>query len=496
MERRRPTPAGDVAARREAGGDRDAPAPRSALEDDHAELERRLDLAMEASSAGAWSWNSRTNRSTWDDRYHVMYGFAADEPRSYEAWLARVHPGDRPRVVARLDAMRRTPGDDDWSIEFRAICPGLGVRWMHGLGRALRDSAGRIVSMTGINLDVTARKQAEQRLRESEEQFRLFFDSAPAAVAMFDRDMRYLAVSRRWLGCFDLPDDVIGRCHYDVFPNLPERWRQTNDRCLAGATESAEEDRFERADGAVQWLKWQVLPWCTALGDVGGIIILCEDITESRRWIARQQVLIDELQHRTRNVLSVVQAIAQQTMQSTDSVDSFMARFGRRLAALSRVQGLLSRSDLEPITIGTLVRMEIDALGAEAAVARARVEGPDVRLRKRDVQTLALAIHELATNAWKHGALSARGGRLVVSWRVGQDAAARAVLALEWVESGLAGRLDPDDAQPGGYGRTLVERALPYALSAQSSFEVGDRDFRCVIRLPLDAAQGAEVREE
>ena len=88
MERRRLTPAGDVAARREAERDRDVPAPRTALEDDRAELERRLDLAMEASSAGAWSWNSRTNRSTWDDRYHVMYGFAADEPRSYEAWLA------------------------------------------------------------------------------------------------------------------------------------------------------------------------------------------------------------------------------------------------------------------------------------------------------------------------------------------------------------------------------------------------------------------------
>ncbi len=461
---------------------------------DRASLERQLALVLEASSAGAWSWNARTNESTWDDRYHAMYGFAAGEPRTYEAWLDRIHPEDRPRVVARLDAVMQTPGDDAWNIEFRAVVPTLGLRWMHGLGRAQRDAGGNVTALTGINLDITARKEADEKLRESEEQLRLFFESAPAAVAMFDREMRYLAVSRRWLRYFDLPDDVLGRCQYDVFPDIPRRWREANERCLAGAVKTSDGDRFERADGTVQWLKWQVLPWRTAAGDVGGIVILCEDTTESQQAIERQQVLIDELQHRTRNLITVVQSIAEQTVRSTDSTDAFMTKFRRRLAALSRVQGLLSRADQEPITIGTLVRVELDALGAELAGARMHVDGPEVPLRKRDVQTLALAIHELATNALKHGALAAPGGRLDATWRIEHDAAGRGWLALRWVESDLEPRPERADPRPPGYGRTLIERALPYALSAETSFQLDAREFRCLIRLPLAAADRGEDR--
>jgi PAS domain S-box-containing protein len=462
--------------------------------DETGDLERRLDLAMEASRAGAWSWNAETNQSKWDDRYHAMYGFAADEPRTYEAWLARVHPEDRPSLLARLEALLQTPGDDTWNVEFRAVGPGLGVRWMQSLGRALRDASGRLVSLTGINLDVTARKEAEEKLRESEAHLRLFFDNAPAAVAMLGRDMRYLAVSRRWLRDFGLTGDIVGRSHYDVFPEIPERWKEVHRRCLAGAVESAEEDRFERADGSVQWIRWQVLPWRAAAGDVGGIIILSEDITESRQWIERQRVLIDELQHRTRNLIAVVQSIAQQTMRGTDSVEAFMRQFTDRLAALARVQGLLSRSDSGPITMGGLVRMELNALGAETAGARIDVGGPDVRLRKRDVETLALAMHELATNARKHGALASPDGRLAVRWRIECPDEGHATLDLRWVETGLPRRPGPHAERPYGYGRRLIERALPYALAAETCFELEEDEFRCVIRLPLDAAQVAATR--
>ncbi len=339
------------------GGEPDLIEHAKQVEEELRRSEQLLQLAMEASSAGAWSWNARTNQTNWDDRYHAMYGFAADDLRTHEAWLERIHPGDRPRVVARLDEMLQTPGDDEWNMEFRAVSPQRGVLWMHGLGRARRDAGGQVLSMTGINLDVTARKRAEGQLRESEEQLRLFFESAPAAVAMLDRDMRYLAVSRRWLQDFSLRGDLIGRSHYDVFPEIPERWKAIHRRCLAGAVEASDSDPFERADGSIQWIRWEIHPWRTAAGEIGGIILLSEDITESRLWKERQQVLIDEMQHRTRNLITVVESIAQQTMRATDSMDAFMAQFSIRLAALSRVQGLLSRADRAPITIGALVRM-------------------------------------------------------------------------------------------------------------------------------------------
>jgi PAS domain S-box-containing protein len=117
-----------------------------------------------------------------------------------------------------------------------------------------------------------------------DERFRLFMEHVPAAVAMFDRDMRYLAVSRRWVSDYRLEDtDIIGRSHYEVFPEIPERWKKIHQRCLAGAIEKSDEDPFPRPDGTTDWVRWEVRPWRDRRGDVGGILIFTEVITERKR---------------------------------------------------------------------------------------------------------------------------------------------------------------------------------------------------------------------
>jgi PAS domain S-box-containing protein len=123
-----------------------------------------------------------------------------------------------------------------------------------------------------------------EELHEAKERLRLFVEYAPAAIAMFDTGMRYLAVSNRWLSDYGLTSrDILGRCHYDVFPDLPEPWREVHRRCLAGAIERHEADPWRRADGHTEWVRWEVRPWRKADGEVGGLIIFSEVITESRQ---------------------------------------------------------------------------------------------------------------------------------------------------------------------------------------------------------------------
>lgn len=132
--------------------------------------------------------------------------------------------------------------------------------------------------------DITERQQAQNKLEENEKRLWLLIENAPASIAMFDTQMRYLAVSRRWLKDYNLVGQkIIGRSHYDVFPEIPERWKEIHRRCLAGASESSEEDMFQRIDGSIQWLRWEIIPWYKADKEIGGIIIISEDITRRKQ---------------------------------------------------------------------------------------------------------------------------------------------------------------------------------------------------------------------
>ena len=288
-------------------------------------------------------------------------------------------------------------------------------------------------------------------LRAGEERLRLFIEQAPAALAMLDRDMRYVAVSRRWMLDFKLSGSLIGRGHYEVFPEIPEAWRIAHQRCLSGAVVTTEADRLERADGTLLWLKRDVRPWRDNRGNIGGLVVSWEDVTAAKEADENQKLLTRELQHRTKNLMAVIQSIAMGTFPAGDPrLEAFRAR----LHALAEAQNFLTEANWGGAYLEDIVGRELASFAG-----RISIDGPRVLLRSNAVQGFTLVVHELATNAAKHGALRAPDGRISVRWSV-EGNGAEPALRFRWEERGGPPANPPRDK---GFGSVLLEHAVPTA---------------------------------
>ena len=245
--------------------------------------EERLALAINAAQLGMWDWDLKADTTTWSDHMRRIYGReGVSKDASLDSFIEMIHPDDRERV--RRTIVESIDRPMVYDIEYRVVRPDGTERWVLATGQTFFDANGRPARRVGLNRDITERKQAEGVVRETENQVRLFVEHTPGAVAMFDRNMKYLMYSRRWLVDYKLGDqNLVGRSHYEVFPEIPERWKEIHRRCMNGAVESCEEDEFIRRDGSIDWIRWQVHPWHNAQGDIGGVIMFTEVITERKR---------------------------------------------------------------------------------------------------------------------------------------------------------------------------------------------------------------------
>ncbi|MBD2501462.1 PAS domain S-box protein [Anabaena azotica] len=172
--------------------------------------------------------------------------------------------------------------------------------------------------ITDVFDELRLRKRAEQALREREATLRLFAQYAPAAIAMFDRDMRYIMASQRWVDDYQLDavESIIGRSHYEIFPEISAQWQQIHQRCLAGASEKCEEDLFVRLDGTQQWIRWAIHPWHNAMGEIGGIIIFGDDITIRKQAQVTLEQINVELEQRVTERTEALTEISDRLLQT------------------------------------------------------------------------------------------------------------------------------------------------------------------------------------
>lgn len=335
----------------------------------------------------------------------------------------------------------------------------------------------------------TAAEPAERRLR-------LILESATDyAIYATDLDRRvtdWNEGARRLLGWSEA--DVLGR-EADVFYPPEDRAEQGPEREAdeARARGQAVNERWHvRRDGSRFWGSGMETPLLGTGGEALGFVKIMRDRTESHEAQERQALLVGELNHRVKNALAVALAVMDQTWRATvgagEPAERFREDFVARLRALARAHDLLTQDDRRGATLADLVRAALapyDGGREEEAGTSARVEaaGPAVQVQAGAVVALAMALHELATNAAKHGALSVPGGRVSVTWRAAEGAQGDRALELDWTESGGPPVAGPPRRR--GFGSVLLTRGLKGQLGGEVALDFAPGGLRCRVRVPL-----------
>jgi PAS domain S-box-containing protein len=346
------------------------------------------------------------------------------------------------------------------------------------LGTGLIGSLLMLATGHGHRFEQLANKlrENEASLRDKEAELQSIIYRTPFMLLRLSRDLRYRFISHAYAEMIGRrPEEVIGKPIVDV---LGEDDFQT---VLPHIKKVLEGNRveFEREAhfGGVgtRFLHVMYTPEMNAGGTVTGWIASILDITERKRAAEAEQILVRELQHRTNNLLAVIQGIAQKSLSGRGSLEEARKTFEGRLHALAGTYRQLTKSNWSGVSLSEIVRLTL-----EPFAARTDVDGANIMLGAKNAQNLSLALHELATNAVKHGALSSAGGKVSIAWTIAGNGG-DAVLKFRWQERG-----GPLVSAPNrrGFGTSLLE-----ATFSEIKLNYAPEGLTCEIHVPLEKAR-------
>ncbi|HEX8665133.1 MAG TPA: PAS domain S-box protein [Beijerinckiaceae bacterium] len=416
--------------------------------------EERFRLAAEAFQGGVADYDLRTGKVTRTRRQLEIVG-EEDLPPSPDAWISRIHPDDRPafrKAGEEIVGGRSSHFEAEYRVRHR---DGRWV-WVWDRGMAMRDASGALHRVISSMIEITARKQAEDALRESEARFRHLADSAPALIWLTDAEGRLTFVNMHFGYMFGRgPEGIVPRGWRELVH--PDDMRAFIGRFVGALKERApfaHEVRVLDKEGSVRWLRTDAVPRLDDAGAFLGYTGCAVDITEAKVSQAQQEILINELNHRVKNTLATVQAIAAQSLRSERDAGEARQAFESRLFALSRAHDVLTQESWQAASLRDIVERAVEPYGGPGH--RFAIVGPDVRLTPHSALAFAMALQELATNAAKYGALSVPGGDVAISWRL-EPTPGGACLSFQWQESGGPPVRPPKRR---GFGSRLIERTL------------------------------------
>jgi PAS domain S-box-containing protein len=535
------------------------------------------------------------------------------EPHDFAGFVESIHPEDRDRVIAQFWTAVRS--DAAYGLEFRLHSTGEGARWATTEGSIERDAHGRAVRVRGITRDVTARKQAEQGLRESERKLRELLGALPAAIhttdtagritfcnkaavdlwgvspelgkdkcsdlgrlyypdgtlmpvdvcptklclmerralkgreAIFERsdgrripiipypvpltdeegqvvgvvsmkldiserkkaelalaerniqlglagkaalvgsfaydtDTEIMQISEGYAAIHGFPEGTVEKarseCLADVHPDDIGRVTQLRSEAFRGRRrEYSVEYRIIRAASEVRWVETRCFISYDGQGRPHRVVGVSIDMTERKRVEEQQRTLVAELDHRVKNVLATVQAVAAHTMDASSSMEHFVAALDGRIRSMGSTHELLSHRRWLGIPLAELVQRE---LAPYTTGANTEIGGPEVMLSAEAGQTMGMVLHELVTNAAKYGALSAPSGRVSIRWRLPANGSASDRLVFKWRETGGPLVVSP---RKSSYGMHVVRELVPYELGGTVDYVLSPEGAQCQMDIPL-----------
>jgi PAS domain S-box-containing protein len=447
------------------------------------ESEARLQLALDAGGAGMWESLLESGEIIATDRALTMHGLPPGSPMTQDKALATVHPEDRPTVEQALRETLETGAP--FHVEYRSPHPDGSMRWLDSQAK-LRETGGQR-RLIGLVRDISRRKASEATIHTSQIRLQLALDAARLGWWLYDPVQRTASWDERFKVIFDITDpqaDVAS-----IMERVPPEDVSRVCAIAAAALDPLDpkpfvgEYRLQRTNGEIRWIEVYGMATFEGTGEARRAVAMvgtAADITERKRAEERQLLLMRELNHRTKNLLSVVQSIANQTAASNPS--DFAERFSQRIQALSANQDLLVRSEWRGVEIEDLVRAQL-AHFADLIGERIMIEGPHLSVTPSAAQSIGMALHELATNAGKYGSLSDDHGNVTIDWRLENGQ-----FSIGWIEHD-GPRVKPPKRR--GFGSTIISAVAEASVGGEVELDYASTGV--VWRLKCSASKALSV---
>jgi two-component sensor histidine kinase len=329
-----------------------------------------------------------------------------------------------------------------------------------------------------LQTQVSAQAWELNLLRARFARYEVALRGSQVTVYTQDRELRYTSISNPILG---RPiEDILGRTDEEILPaEAGATVIALKREALATGQPKRAEVSIEDAPG-VRWHDLHIEPLRNESDEIVGLTCASVDVTERKEGEAHLRLLLRELTHRSKNLLAVIQAMARQTARHAGSIDAFLEQFSARLQALAASHDLLVRESWYGASLGELIRSQLSAY-VDKDGGQIAIDGPEVALKPEAAQNIGLALHELAVNAAKYGALSVPAGRVSITWHRGEQDGHP--VTLDWREE-LGPKVKVRRKK--GFGSMVIERNLARSIDAEVSLDFDPDGLRCHIVIPAD----------